>query len=75
MLLETVLQGEIKKVYARMEELEHICRQMNGTIEVFVKSGKIQFLNSDVEKTFHEIMAKWNSELGPRQPGRRRKVT
>ena len=71
MLLEKTLKGEIRKVYVRMGELEHICRQMNGTIEVFVKSGKIQFLNSDVEKTFYEIMAKWRVELGPKRPGRK----
>ena len=55
---------ETNKLYARLAELEHIVRQMEGTIEVFVEQKKICFLNLDVEKTFYEIMDKWKYEIG-----------
>lgn len=75
MLSQTEFIREVQKTYARLDALEYIVRQMKGTIEVFVKTKKIQFFNKNTEKTFHEIMNKWKYEIGPRKPGpRKRKV-
>ena len=73
MLSKLELSREIDKVYARLDELEHIVRQIEGTIEVFVKQKKICFLNKDTEKTFHEVMDKWKHEIGPRKRGPRKR--
>lgn len=65
MLLESLMKIEIGKLYARIATLEHLGRQMIGTMEVLQKTDKISSL------TMEEILEKWRSELKGKK---RRKV-
>lgn len=71
MLLETIMKKEIGKVYARINRVESVSRQMKQTIEVFVKTKKIEFSSEETKITFFDLMEKWTAELGPRKVKRR----
>ncbi len=67
MLLEGLMKIEIGKLYSRIELLEHLGRQMLGTVELLKKNGEFRF-----DETMEEILEKWRNELGPKKSGRKR---
>lgn len=62
MLVEKLMKEEIGKLYARIERLEHLGRQMLGTMEI---------LDRISSETLEEILEKWRDELGPKKGKRR----
>lgn len=54
--------SELEILQKRVNDLEHIFRQVEGTIAVFVAHKKITFSNPQSKAAFNEILKKWREE-------------
>ena len=66
----------VENLLSRIHNLEHIFRQVEGTISVFIKHNKISFSTPQVRAIFDDLVEKWREEaaqpIGKRGVGRPR---